>query len=101
MTAFRLLARLKGLRGGAFDVFGRTQERREERALIAEYRASMDEVLAGLNAANHGVAVEIARIPDPIKGYGHVKARNLTAARVKWKALMADFRNPQVQQQAA
>ena len=101
LTAFKLLARLKGLRGGAFDVFGKTQERREERALIAEYTASIDEVLVGLSTANHAQAVEIARIPDQIKGFGHVKARNLSAARVKWNALMAAFRNPQALQQAA
>jgi indolepyruvate ferredoxin oxidoreductase len=81
MTAFRLLTRLKGLRGGAFDIFGRTEERKTERALIGEYRASIEEVLKSLNAGNHATAVEIARIPEQIKGYGHVKERHLKAAR--------------------
>lgn len=86
---FRLLARLKGLRGTALDVFGRTEERRTERALIGEYRASIDTVLEGLHTGNHALAVEIARIPEQIRGYGHVKARHLTAARAQWQGLMA------------
>ena len=91
---FRLLARLKGLRGTAFDVFGRTEERRTERALIQQYRASIDEALKLLDTGNHATAVEIARIPEQIKGYGHIKARNLAAARQRWDALMAQLRNP-------
>ncbi|CAM3413578.1 indolepyruvate ferredoxin oxidoreductase family protein [Polaromonas hydrogenivorans] len=94
LTGFRLLAKLKGLRGTPFDVFGRTDERREERALIAEYRASVEEVLAGLTLENHAAAVEIARIPELIKGYGHVKARHLATARPQWAALMQAFRQP-------
>jgi indolepyruvate ferredoxin oxidoreductase len=101
LTAFRLLARLKGLRGGAFDLFGKTDERKTERALIGEYRASLEEVLGSLNAANHATAVEIARIPEQIKGFGHVKERHLHAARQKWGTLMATFRNPQGVRQAA
>jgi indolepyruvate ferredoxin oxidoreductase len=91
-TAFRLLARMKGLRGGPFDIFGRTEERRTERALIGEYRASIDEVLATLSAANLAQAVEIARIPEEIRGYGHVKERHLATARPKWAALMSAWR---------
>ena len=94
LTGFKLLARLKGLRGTPFDMFGRTDERREERALIAEYRASLEEVVAGLNAQSHAAALEIARIPELIKGYGHVKARHLAAARPQWTALMRAFRQP-------
>ena len=101
LTAFRVLARLKGLRGTALDIFGRTQERRQERALIGEYRLSIDEVLASLNATNHAAAVEIARIPEQIKGYGHVKERNLRAARQQWQALMQRWREPQPVRQSA
>jgi indolepyruvate ferredoxin oxidoreductase len=101
MTAFKLLARLKGLRGGAFDIFGKTEERKTERALIGEYRASIEEVLKSLSAANHATAVEIARIPEQIKGFGHVKERHLKAARQNWSALMAAYRAPQGTRQAA
>ena len=101
LTAFKLLAKLKGLRGGAFDVFGKTDERKMERALVVDYKTSIDEVLASLTLSNHATAVEIARIPDQVKGYGHVKERNLKAARVKWAALMSQFHNPQAHQKAA
>jgi indolepyruvate ferredoxin oxidoreductase len=92
LSAFRVLARLKGLRGTPFDPFGRTEERKTERALIAEYRDSIEEVLRTLGPANLTLAVEIARVPEMIRGYGHVKARHLDAARPKWDALMADWR---------
>ncbi|MCE9657080.1 MAG: indolepyruvate ferredoxin oxidoreductase family protein [Burkholderiales bacterium] len=92
LSAFRVLARLKGLRGTAFDPFGRTEERRTERALIVEYRESLEEVLRTLGPANLALAVEIARVPEMIRGYGHVKQRHLDAARPKWDALMADWR---------
>ncbi|MEO6895319.1 MAG: DUF6537 domain-containing protein, partial [Caldimonas sp.] len=92
LQAFRVLAKLKGLRGTAFDPFGRTEERVVERALIDEYRLSIEEVLRALGPANLALAVEIARVPEMIRGYGHVKARHLAAARPKWDALMADWR---------
>jgi indolepyruvate ferredoxin oxidoreductase len=75
------------------DVFGRTEERRMERALIAEYRQCIEELLSGLNAGNVELAAEIARIPEEIRGYGHVKERHVKAARVKWEALMARWRH--------
>ncbi len=94
LVAFRLLARFKGLRGSAFDIFGRTEERRTERALIEQYRATMDEVLLHLSPASHAAALELARIPEQIRGYGHVKERHLAAVRTTWDRLLADFRNP-------
>ena len=92
LTAFAVLARLKGLRGGALDVFGRTEERKMERALIDEYRDCVEELLRTLAAANLALAVDIARIPEDIRGYGHVKERHLKAARPKWAALLAEWR---------
>ena len=99
-TGFRLLAKLKGLRGTALDVFGNTEERKTERALIGEYRAAIDEVLASLDAGGLALAIEIARIPEEIRGYGHVKERHLVAARPKWAALMTQWRGG-AQRQAA
>jgi indolepyruvate ferredoxin oxidoreductase len=101
LSAFKLLARLKGLRGGALDLFGKTGERRMERQLITDYRASLDEVLRGLNAGNHALALDIARIPEQIKGFGHVKERNARAARTRWEALLGQWRQPVAQRQAA
>jgi indolepyruvate ferredoxin oxidoreductase len=90
--AFGVLVRLKGLRGTPLDPFGRSEERRTERALIGEYRACVEELLARLDAGNIELAAEIARIPEEIRGYGHVKARHLAAARGKWQALMQRWR---------
>ncbi|SDO78783.1 indolepyruvate ferredoxin oxidoreductase [Rhodoferax sp. OV413] len=91
--AFRLLARLKGLRGTAFDPFGYTEERRGERALVQEYRDSIAELLPQLTPERHATAVQLARIPEQIRGYGHVRARHLAAARVQWDALQASLKN--------
>ena len=92
LKAFRFLKHFKGLRGTPLDPFGRSAERRTERALIGEYRESIEEVLRGLDPANLPLALEIARIPEMIRGYGHVKGRHLDAARPKWDALMAAWR---------
>jgi indolepyruvate ferredoxin oxidoreductase len=89
---FGLLATMKGLRGGALDIFGKSEERRSERALIDEYKATLDELLTTLSAGNLAQAVDIARIPEDIRGYGHVKHRHLSAARAKWAALLATWR---------
>ncbi|MES2956417.1 MAG: DUF6537 domain-containing protein, partial [Pseudomonadota bacterium] len=92
LSAFKLLARLKGLRGTALDPFGRTEERKMERALIAQYEGSIDEILKNLNEDNLAAAVEVARIPELIKGYGHVKARHVGLAQQQWTLALAAFR---------
>ena len=91
-TAFGVLARLKGLRGTPFDPFGRSEERRSERALITQYQSCITELLGGLNAGTLDAALEIARISDDIRGFGHIKARHLVAAQAKWARLMAQWR---------
>jgi indolepyruvate ferredoxin oxidoreductase len=101
LTAFRVLAKLKGLRGTPFDIFGATAERRAERALPSEYRRSIEQVIASLRPDNHAQAVEIARIPEQIKGFGHVKERHLAAARVQWQQLMVQWRQPEGARRAA
>ena len=87
------LAKLKFLRGTAFDPFGRTEERRTERALIQQYRASVEALLARLSKERLDTAVEIARLPLEIRGFGHVKAANLEKVRAKWLALMGAWRD--------
>jgi indolepyruvate ferredoxin oxidoreductase len=93
MKAFGLLRRFKGLRGTAFDPFGYTAERRTERKLIADYEAVLSEVSDNLTADNHPLAVGLAVIPEKIRGFGHVKARNLTAAKADEAALLEQFRS--------
>jgi indolepyruvate ferredoxin oxidoreductase len=89
-SAFPLLARLKFLRGTALDPFGRTAERRMERALIDTYRSLIEHELAGLNEAQMDRVLAIARVPETIRGYGHVKAVSVVAARARWSALRAE-----------
>jgi indolepyruvate ferredoxin oxidoreductase len=99
--AFGLLKRLKFLRGGAFDVFGRSEERRLERQWIADYFAALDQLLAGLSRDNHHLAVEIAEVPEHIRGFGHVKERHEKAAREQWLRLLEQWRHPQAPRAAA
>ncbi|MDH0494930.1 indolepyruvate ferredoxin oxidoreductase family protein [Comamonas aquatica] len=94
-SAFGVLAKLKGLRGTPLDLFGRTAERRTERALIVEYRDCIMQLLPQLTADKLELAVQIARIPEDIRGYGHVKERHLAAARSKWQGLMQQWQAPQ------
>ncbi|MBA3774024.1 MAG: indolepyruvate ferredoxin oxidoreductase family protein [Ramlibacter sp.] len=101
LAGFRVLAKLRALRGTPFDVFGATHERRTERALIAHYRATVEQVLETLGPDNHGLAVEIARVPEQIKGFGHVKERNLAAARAHWEQLMKLWQQPQAERRIA
>jgi indolepyruvate ferredoxin oxidoreductase len=86
------LAKLKRLRGTAFDIFGYTQERKTERALIADYEAMLGEVLSRLTPDNHHLAVGLAAIPEKIRGFGHVKMRTLAAAKADEAALLEQFR---------
>ncbi len=101
MRAFKLLARLKRLRGTPFDLFGRTAERRAERRLIADYETLMEEVIAGLDHETHGLAVALASVPQDIRGFGHVKEANIAAAKAQEAALLEAFRNPHAAQDAA
>jgi indolepyruvate ferredoxin oxidoreductase len=93
MTLFRLLAKLKGLRGTAFDPFGYSAERVTERALIADYETMLAEIFARLSSENHALAVGLAAIPEKIRGFGHIKARNLKAAKDDEATLLTQFRS--------
>jgi len=92
--AFRILARFKRLRGTRWDVFGRTAERRTERRLIDDYRELIRELLTDLGPRNHAVAVELAALPEHIRGYGHVKERSIARAKQREAELMIRFRAP-------
>jgi indolepyruvate ferredoxin oxidoreductase len=101
LPLFKMLAKLKFLRGTAFDIFGYSEERKTERALIGQYETLVDELLAGLTPANHALAVKLASVPDDIRGYGHVKEAHLVKARRKEADLLAQWRNPEPLQRAA
>jgi indolepyruvate ferredoxin oxidoreductase len=94
LTVMRGLARLKRLRGTRLDIFGRTPERRMERQLIVDYEALVDELLTRLDRANHALTVELAEIPEHIRGFGHVKDAHLAKAKAREAALLERLRNP-------
>jgi indolepyruvate ferredoxin oxidoreductase len=95
MPAFRVLAKLKRLRGTALDPFGRSAERRMERALIGEYEALVESFAKTLTAANHGVALELARLPDTIRGFGPVKEAAAKKAAARKAELLAAYAQPE------
>jgi indolepyruvate ferredoxin oxidoreductase len=97
----RVLASLRGLRGGVLDPFGWTAERRQERALIIQYETLVEELLAKLTADNHEAAVALAALPEEIRGYGHVKAANIEKAKARETELLTRFRDPNARSLAA
>jgi len=92
MRVFSLLAKFKVLRGTALDPFGYTAERRTERRLIPDYEQLLDEICAHLTPGNHRIAVELAMIPEKIRGFGPVKQRHLAAAKAEEAGLREQFR---------
>ncbi len=92
--AYRLLARLKFLRGTSLDPFGYLGERKRERWSISHFEEVVAELLTDLERTNHALAVRIASLPEHVRGYGHVKE----AARERWLAeesrLLEEFHRP-------
>ena len=101
LHAFRFLAGFKRLRGTAFDLFGRSEERKMERRLIGEYMQTIEDVLATLDTNNHALAVQIASVPETMRGFGHVKEKNVAAAKAREASLLAAYRSPATQSVAA
>lgn len=95
-TVFKLLAKCKGLRGTMFDIFGYTEERRKERQLISDYEALLQEICDDLSAHNYETAIELASLPEIIRGFGHVKEKNIVEAKKRWQQLLERFRGPQI-----
>lgn len=93
-TAFKWLAKLRKLRGTKLDVFGYTAERKMERQLIADYEKTVGDLLGTLDAGNVDLAVEIASIPEHIRGYGHVKEAHLHKAKSREAELLKEWKNP-------
>ena len=94
LGVFRILAKLRRLRGTRFDIFARSEERRTERRLIGEYEAVIDEIVTRLAPANHAAAVELASLPLEIRGFGHIKEQNLSRIKAKQAGLLNRLRTP-------
>jgi indolepyruvate ferredoxin oxidoreductase len=95
MVAFKILSRMKGLRGTVFDVFGYSDERKQERALIAQYEQCLEQVVKHLDENNFELALKLANVPDEVRGYGHVKEPAIKKARSDLTRLLALIENPQ------
>ena len=98
---FKILSRLKFLRGTAFDIFGRTEERKMERQLIEDYRLLAEEVANSLNSSNIDLAKQLLSLPEEIRGFGHVKEANVVQVRKAWQALLLEYRSIREQRKAA
>ena len=94
LGAFWLLAKLRFLRGTSLDPFARTSERRNERRLVTEYEAVLETIIRELSTENYAAAVELARLPLEIRGFGHIKEANLARANAKAVELLARFSAP-------
>jgi indolepyruvate ferredoxin oxidoreductase len=101
LPVFKVLAAFRGLRGTPLDLFGYTEERRLERSLIAEYEATIETLLAGLTPQNHATAVQVASLPEEIRGFGHIKRKSIEVAARKRDELLASFGAPARQKAAA
>ncbi len=96
MHAFGMLAKMKFLRFTPFDIFNMTAHRKMERQLAVDYGKRMEEILEKLNKDNHAIAVQIASIPEDIRGYDIVKDNHLAKANPRLNDLMNQFRNPEI-----
>ena len=101
LSVFRLLAKFRRLRGSRLDIFGWTAERRRERRLISDYGETLEELIGALDGDNHATAVRIAEVPAAIRGYGHVKERNVRDAVTIMAELKEAFRRPDMRATAA
>jgi len=95
MSVFKIIAKLKFLRGTMFDIFGYSAERKLERQLIDSYEKNIDIIISKLNKENYELAVAIASIPEHIRGFGHVKENHIEKARLEEESLLRVFLDPQ------
>ncbi|MBN9261308.1 MAG: 2-oxoacid:acceptor oxidoreductase family protein, partial [Hyphomicrobium sp.] len=101
MPVFRLLAKGKKLRGTRWDLFGMTAERKLERQMILDYEAVLGEIERRLSKETHATAIALARLPEEIRGFGHVKLANYEKAKRKEASLLAMLRDPKPARVAA
>ena len=90
---FKIISNMKGLRGTPFDIFGYTSERKTERNLIVQYEATVNMLIEGLTNDNYALAVDIANLPDKIRGYGYIKEESIKQYNKENKILIGKFRS--------
>ena len=96
MLIFKWLAKLKGLRGTAFDIFGYSDERKMERQLLVDYQNDLEEIIRFLSPATIAVAIELAQIPEYIRGYGYIKKRHVEKIAIRRQQLLSQLRGEKI-----
>jgi indolepyruvate ferredoxin oxidoreductase len=94
------MTKFRHLRGGALDPFARSADRKLDRTLIADYERIVEEIIAGLETGNHEAAIELAALPEHIRGYGHIRERYVGNAKKREGVLLAAFRNKETPAEA-
>jgi indolepyruvate ferredoxin oxidoreductase len=92
LPLLKFLAHMKFLRATPLDVFAYSEDRRLDRSLLSRYERVLNEVLAQLTTENHAVAVELAALPEAVRGYGHIRRRHAGHAAEREEELLAQFR---------
>jgi indolepyruvate ferredoxin oxidoreductase len=101
LVAFKILSRMKFLRGTAFDIFGWTEERKMERQLIDDYRSLVEEIVDSVTESNIDLAKKLLSLPEEIKGFGHVKEANVAQVTASWQELLDQYRSSRQERKAA
>ena len=97
LRVFPLLAKLKFLRGTAFDVFGYSRERRLERQLIIDYKSAIERIATALDEHCFDTVLKIAQLPERVRGYGHVKEKSIIQFGKQLQALLDDIHQQRAQ----
>ncbi|HIF17874.1 MAG TPA: indolepyruvate ferredoxin oxidoreductase family protein [Cycloclasticus sp.] len=94
LSALKMASKFKGLRNSPLNPFGYSQERKEDKEMLRQYESVLNQIIDGLNEDNKEAALEMARVPEFIRGYGHVRTQNIESAVRRWKSLDDQFKNP-------
>ena len=94
LSALKMASLFKGMRSSLLNPFGYSQERKEDKAMLDQYEGVLNQIIDGLSENNKEAALEMARVPEFIRGYGHVRTQNIESAVRRWKSLDDQFRNP-------
>ena len=94
LSALKMASLFKGMRSSPLNPFGYSQERKEDKAMLDQYEGVLNQIIDGLSENNKEAALEMARVPEFIRGYGHVRTQNIESAVRRWKSLDDQFRNP-------
>lgn len=94
LSALKIVSKFKGLRNTPLNPFGYSAERKEDKELLSQYESVLKQIISDLNEENKEIALEMAKVPEFIRGYGHVRTQNIEVAQGRWTTLDEQFKNP-------